>query len=311
MHDDRGFRVEQAVDHAIARLAARQHRLVERGQLRDLGLTPRAIDYRLDVGRLHRRHRKVYAVGSPELTIEGERLAAVLAAGPSAFLSHDAGCHHWRLLRSRPKRLDVTVRSRGGRRTTGFTIHRHPSLRIADTTIRFAIPVVRPARAILDLAQTAPRELVVQAIDEAHVQRLARGPHLNAQLAAYPRHPGAAVLREIVRTHVGGSTITDTDLEDLFLANCRMHGLPQPRTQHRIGRLTVDFAFPELAIAIETDGGKYHGTPAAMRRDRRRDSYLTRKGWRPLRFADEQIEHQPELVAETLRAVLTPPAPVR
>lgn len=304
MHGSRGLHV----DHAIARLAARQHELVERDQLLRLGLTPRQIDYRLQVGRLHRRHRTVYVVGSPQLTLEGERLAAVLAAGPDAFLTHDACCHHWRLLRRRPSRLDVTVRTPGGRSANGFVVHRHPTLRPQDTTTRLHIPVVRPARAILDLAQTASRALVIQAIDEAHVQRLARGPHLNAVLAAYPRHPGAPVLKDIVTTHIGGSTLTDTDLEDLFLEICRCHGLPQPRTQHKIGRVTVDFAFPASRIAIETDGGKYHGTPAALRRDHRRDSYLIRHGWQVLRFSDEQLEHQPELVAATVLAALRPPA---
>lgn len=307
MHSSRGF----LVDHAIAQLAARQHELVERAQLRALGLTPRQIDYRLEIGRLHRRHRTVYVVGSPGLTLEGERLAAVLAAGADAFLSHAAACHHWRLLRRCPPQLDVTVRTPGGRSAKGFAVHRHPTLRPRDTTTRLHIPVVRPARAILDLAQIAPRSLVIQAIDEAHVQRLARGPHLNATLAAYPRHPGAASLKEIVATHIGGSTLTATDLEDLFLEICRAHGLPQPATQHRIGRVTVDFAFPASRIAIETDGGKYHGTPAAVRRDHRRDSYLVRMGWQVLRFSDEQIEHQPEIVAATILAVLRPPALAR
>ncbi len=307
MHSSCGLHV----DHAIARLAARQHELVERDQLRALGLTPRQIDYRLQVGRLHRRHRTVYVVGSPKLTLEGERLAAVLAAGPGAVLSHAAACHHWRLLRHRPPHLDVTVRTPGGRSTKGLVIHRHPTLRPQDTTTRLHIPVVRPARAILDLAQTSPRALIIQAIDEAHVQRLARGPHLNAVVAAYPRHPAAHVLKDIVTTHIGGSTLTDTDLEDLFLEICRKHGLPQPATQHRIGRLTVDFAFPDARIAIETDGGKYHGTPAAVRRDHRRDSYVIRKGWQVLRFSDEQIEHQPEVVAATVLAALRPRALAR
>ncbi|UUY06144.1 DUF559 domain-containing protein [Svornostia abyssi] len=307
MHSSRGCRV----DHAIAQLAGRQHELVELAQLRALGLTPRQIDYRLEIGRLHRRYRTVYVVGSPGLSLEGERLAAMLAAGPGAVLSHAAACHHWRLLRRQPTGLDVTVPTSGGRAQQGFRVHRHPTLRPPDTTTRLGIPVVRPARAILDLAQTARRDITIQAIDEAHVQRLARGPHLHTQVAAYPKHPGAKALREILRTHVGGSLLTDTDLEDLFLEICRTHGLPQPATQHRIGRLTVDFAFPASRIAIETDGGKYHGTPAAVRRDHRRDSYLIRMGWQVLRFSDEQIEYQPQIVAATILAAFRPPAPAR
>lgn len=85
---------------------------------------------------------------------------------------------------------------------------------------------------------------------------------------------------------------------------CVRADLPTPRCQHRIGRLTVDFAWPSRRVAVEVDGWTTHGTRAAFETDRARDAWLATKGWAVLRFTWRQVHEQPELVLAALRAAL-------
>jgi predicted transcriptional regulator of viral defense system len=118
-----------AVDQEIARRAARQHGVVSTRQLAALGLSRSAVAARATAGRLHRVHRGVYAVGHPRLTLRGHWMAAVLAAGPGAALSHASAAALWELRPSAATRIDVSVRSAGGRtqRTKLRSIAQPPS----------------------------------------------------------------------------------------------------------------------------------------------------------------------------------------
>jgi hypothetical protein len=110
------------VDQAIAALAAKQRGHVTRGQLLDLGLKPRAIDYRVKVGRLHRVHLGVYAVGHRRPHPMDRAAAAVLACGPMAVLSHGSAASLWGFFRYWEEPFEVTTRTH--RRPGGITTPR-------------------------------------------------------------------------------------------------------------------------------------------------------------------------------------------
>jgi predicted transcriptional regulator of viral defense system len=116
------------VDRAIAARARRQHGVIARAQLAALGLSRDAIDHRVAVGRLHVVHRGVYAVGHTLLTRSARWMAAVLACGPDAALSHASAAALWAMQRGEPTIIDVTT-NRSGRKRPGLRIHRprHPA----------------------------------------------------------------------------------------------------------------------------------------------------------------------------------------
>ena len=106
-------------DEAIEALAERQHGIVSLARLLALGLTRRAIAGRSRPGRLMPLHRCVYAVGHTALTARSRDMAAVLACGPGALLSHRSAAHSWQLLPSSSARIEVTPHDRCGSHTRG------------------------------------------------------------------------------------------------------------------------------------------------------------------------------------------------
>jgi predicted transcriptional regulator of viral defense system len=165
--------VVRRLDEEIAALAARQHGVVATRQLAALGLPQRAVSHRASAGRLHRIHRGVYAVGHPNLTANGYRMAAVLACGPGAALSHASAAAHWGIRPTSATRIDVSVPGRGGRRERArLRVHRAASLRSDEVTEEEGIRVTTPARTLLDLASSLPRRALERALDQAEVLEL-------------------------------------------------------------------------------------------------------------------------------------------
>jgi predicted transcriptional regulator of viral defense system len=174
---------KRAIDRAIARLAANQHGVVSVDQLRAIGLDLDAISYRVRVGWLYRVHRGVYAVGHPHLTVEGRWMAAVLACGQGAVLSHRSAAALWGMLPSQPGFPEVTVPGHGGRRRReGIRLHRSISLYPAHATLRLGIPVTTPARTLADLRRCATPDELREALRQAERRgyRSATGPVTNA-----------------------------------------------------------------------------------------------------------------------------------
>jgi predicted transcriptional regulator of viral defense system len=143
----------------VVAVAERQWGVVARRQLAALGVSRHTADHWLRAGRLHRVHHGVYALGHTALRPEGHRLAAVLACGPGAVLSHRTAAAHWGLLRTDQTRIDVTA-PRGRHGAPGIRLHRSRSLDAHDTTHHQGIPITTVHRTLLDLAATArPSEL--------------------------------------------------------------------------------------------------------------------------------------------------------
>jgi very-short-patch-repair endonuclease len=263
-----------------------------------------AISRRTRAGSLHRLHTGVYAVGHTALGPRGRWMAAVLACGPAAALSHHAAGALWEIRATTFVLVDVTVPRTGARSRPGLRIHRPRTFGDDEVTRRDGIRVTTPARTVLDLAASLSERELQRALDEAQVRRLATVPSLVTLARAHPGHPGAGALTRALRRHSPGTTLTRSELEERFLALCRRHGLPQPGVSARIAGLEVDFVFPSHRVAVETDGWRFHGHRAAFERDRRRDAALTRAGYRALRFTHDQVADERHAVAATVAAAL-------
>jgi hypothetical protein len=218
-----GAKVRRAdLDAAIARIAAQQHGVVTLGQLEDAGIYRRGRENRLKCGRLHRVHRSVFAVGHLGLSREGHWMAAVLAVGPDAFLSHRSAGSLWGIVGSRKRALsrrvelpiDVTTRNHSESRW-GIRVHRSSTLTPEQTVIHLGIPVTTPSRTLLDLRRTLPKPQFAAALREAEFLRL-------------------SITSELEPDH------TRSELKSRFLALCRRHRIPKPVVNAKVGPFTVD-----------------------------------------------------------------------
>ncbi|HET8975041.1 MAG TPA: type IV toxin-antitoxin system AbiEi family antitoxin domain-containing protein [Solirubrobacterales bacterium] len=279
----------------------RQHGVISHKQLREAGVHPQAIKRRVASGRLHRVRRGVYAAGRPELTDRGRWMAAVLYCGTEAVLSHDSAAALWgiRSQLSGPIHLSVPVLTQS--RAVGIRVHRRASLEPRDVTRRERIPVTSPARTLIDLAtRLAPRQLEA-AVNAADKLDLVDPERLRAAVTQRAGMDGVPALRALL----DGRTfrLTDSELERRFLRLVRAAGLPEPRTGRRLNGYRVDFHWPDLGLVVETDGLRYHRTPAQQARDRERDQAHAAAGLTPLRFTHAQVARQPGRVAAILEAV--------
>ena len=293
----RGESREGPSDRAIAELARLQHGVVGRAQLRALGVGDDAIDWRVRKRRLHRVHRGVYAVGHLNMTRNGHFMAAVLASGEGAALSHFSAAVLWGMLSSDGK-IHVTAPS--DRKRPGLVVHRAP-LAPEDITERAGIAVTKPARTLIDLADIAPRRTLERALDEAEFLRLDC-----TGLAPRRGRRGAGALSSVLGTHRPGSTRTRSHLEELFMALCDRHNLPRPQVNVHVEGYECDFVWPEQRLIVETDGAAAHAGERRRARDLERDAELVAAGWRVIRVTYERLAREPERVAEQIARALRP-----
>jgi very-short-patch-repair endonuclease len=274
-----------------------------RRQLLELGFTEKVIDNRLATGRLHRVLPGVYAVGRPALTQHGRWMAAVLACGPDAVLSHLSAAALWEMVRTANEGIEVCVPYRSVRRQPGIAVHRRMTLTDTDMSRYQGIPVTSPVCTLVDLAAKLNRHRLEAAINEADKLDLVDPEQLRSDVAGMKRRPGAKALRETLdyRTF----TMTDSQLERLFLPIARRAGLPKPLTGQYVNGFKVDFYWPDLGLVVETDGLRYHRTPAQQARDRIRDQAHLAAGLVPLRFTRAQVRFEPAYVQATLEAVVS------
>jgi len=297
------FRV---TDGWIAELACAQHGVVSRGQLVANGVGPGRIDHRLDCGRLHPVHRSIYSVGHRLLTREGQWMAAVLAGGPTATLSHRSAAELWRLMAPSDRKPEVTL---GQTRRARRGIEWHASvLRSDEVTVVRNIRVTTVPRTLLDLAAVLRRRPHERAINEAEVRRYADPLSLPALLDRYPRRRGTAVIRAILDGAEIGATLTRSELEERFLRFLGPWGLPRPELNVSIavggGFVEADCVWRRSRLIAELDGRSVHGTAAAFERDRARDRSLNAAGWRVVRITWRQLSEEPGQLAQDLTALL-------
>jgi very-short-patch-repair endonuclease len=297
-------------DQIIAALAMRQHGVVALRQLREAGVSQSAVARRAAAGRLPRIHRGVYAVGHPVLRREGHWMAAVLAGGAGAVLSHAAAAALWELRPSAAATIDISVPTAGGRaKPPRLRIHRVPLLRPDELTTSRGIPVTTPARTILDLAAILQPRRLERVLDEAESRELTDVPTLEAVARAHPGHRGARRLEATLALHTPGTTLTRSELEERFLELCDANGLERPRVNATVAGLEADFVFEADRLVVETDGYRHHRTRQAFERDRARDATVAAAGYRTLRFSYRQLTDDPRAVIAALRPPRRPRPP--
>jgi Protein of unknown function (DUF559) len=294
---------------AFEATVAAQHGAVGRQQLRDLGFTRHEIDGMVRARWLHAVFPGVYAVGRRSLSRNGRWMAAVLACGPGALLSHRCAGALQGIHRAAPAIIDVTVPTDRGRAIAGVETHLSRCLGPQDRTVVAAIPCTSVALTLLDLAATTSRRQTERACDEAEVQRLVDLQQLEELLERSRGRRGAGILRAVLDEHVIGSTLTRSELEERTLALCRRASLPAPAVNADVagasGRTyTVDFLWPVQRVVLETDGYAYHATRSAFERDRRKEADLVTAGERVLRSTWKAVEREPDRLATMLRAAL-------
>jgi predicted transcriptional regulator of viral defense system len=302
----RDVEVAGAPDRVLAALAAEQHGVVVRRQLLDAGLTREMIRGRLASRHLLPLHRGVYAVGHRRLRREGFWLAAVLAAGPGALLSHREAAALHGLRPAQRTTVDVTVAAR--RRVPGIQVHRVERLHVEDATTVDGIPVTSVARTLADLAAVVSAQALRKALEEAERSHRLDARAIELVLRRTRGRNGRG--HERIRTALAelaatGTTVTRSPLEDRFLSLLDAHGLPRPLANASIDGMEVDMCWPQHRLVVELDGWAYHRSRQAFQRDRTRSNDLQAAGWTVLRFTHDDVVRRPAATARRIAQAAT------
>lgn len=292
-------------DRRIDDWSKAQHGIVTLGQLEAIGLSGRAVGHRVTAGRLHRVHRGVFAVERP--TREGHWMAAVLAAGPGAILSHRSAAALWGLVDEGRGPVDVTVRGTARRRPS-IEIH-SAALADRDLSVRDRIPCTALPRTLLDLAATVDRRVVERAIDRAEELRVFDLDEIAELLTRSRGQRGASGLAAALADH-SEPIVTRSVAEARFLAIVRRWRLPKPEVNVWIplpegGGYRPDFLWRDRKLIVEVDGRSHHSLRRAFEHDRRRDRRLLEAGYVTVRFAARQVLEESAGVGDELRTLLS------
>ena len=229
-------------------------------------------------------------------------MAALLACGPEAVLSHESAAALWGILAFQPGVVHVSVPMHVRRKRPGIDAHRREGLRREDVATCDCIPVTAPVLALVDIAPRVAPNTLEAAVNEADRLALIDPEGLRAALDGVGPRGGVGILRRLLDRLT--FALTASELERLFLPIARRVGLPPPLTRESVNGFEVDFYWPDLGLVIETDGLRYHRTPAQQARDRLRDQTHLAAGLTPLRFTHAQIRFQPRYVEATLAKVV-------
>lgn len=293
-------------DARIAAIASRQHSVFTRAQAIGVGLTPRMIQGRVDLGIWQRLHHRLYRIAGSQDTFEQGLVAACLSSGPDTVASHRSAAQVWGLPLPVRDVVEVSVPRGRAPQLIGVVAHRTSDLSDDDVITRHRVPVTKPARTLVDLGAVCPPRVVDRAIDGALAARLIGLEALWWMLARVARkgRSGAGVLRQCLEWRFG---VPESVLEGLFLSLVRDFALPPPVVQYRVmvdGReRRIDAAYPDRRLAIELDGAQHRMSPAALQADLRRQNALTALGFTFLRFTFDDLTLRRSGVARQVREV--------
>ncbi|HUA43593.1 MAG TPA: type IV toxin-antitoxin system AbiEi family antitoxin domain-containing protein [Solirubrobacteraceae bacterium] len=288
-----------ALDKLIAAVAGNQYGYVTRTQLLTIGLGPAAIKYRVRIGRLIPVYAGVYAVGSVNDTPVARAMAAVLACGERAVLSHGSAATLWGFDKywELPFELIAPVE----RRHKGIMVHRSRTLVAEDMTRQLGVPVTTPERTALDIAPRLTDRRLTRVVNDA---RHAGFLHLNDLadvLDRNPHHRGTKRLRRFVDNP---RNPTRSPLEDDFLAFAGQYGLPAPVTNTHVLGYEVDVLYPVERVIVEIDGYPFHSDRDSFERDRDRDADMLAADHLTVRVTKERLNQTPEREARRLNHIL-------
>jgi very-short-patch-repair endonuclease len=292
----------QMHDAAIDAIAATQHGLVSRDQLRAAGIPLHTIDNRVKFGRLRLVHRGVYRVG-PLVVARAAEMGAVLACGPGAAVSHRSAGALWQLSPPPPRGTVEVIASPGtGRRVAGLRIYRC-SCGSDDVTVREALPITTVARTLLDLGAVLTLAELERALAIAEREHLASRRELQQMLERHPRHRGAHRLRSFIDAS-RLLAFTRSKAEQRLVELVRNAQLPTPAMNVRLHGFEVDAFWKAQRLVVEVDGVAYHSSDRSFDEDRRRDAVLTAAGLRVVRVTWRQLTRERDATLARLAQAL-------
>lgn len=308
MHAEPAPATTERFDSLVARTAGRQHGLIRRDQVLAFGVSRGAIQTRLDAGRWERVHREVFRIAGQPATWRQTLLAACFTCGPGAVASHRAAAALWSLPGFPEGPIEINSAGQRGRELATIRLHR-ARIEPGDVTHRDRIPVTTAMRTLLDLAATVPTSLLEEALDDAIRRRLVRIDRLRAHLDA-ARGRGRRGVRAIdrlldERQRVG---VPQSVFETKLLRLIRTGGSPELIVQYavRLGRANaiIDFAYPDLHLAIEADGYRWHSGRAQWQNDLARRNALTAAGWRVLHLTWADVTMRPARTLDRIQEAI-------
>jgi hypothetical protein len=294
-------------DRAVAAVAAEEWGVLSTAELLACGLTPSSISRRRKRGHLHRLHTGVWAIGHPNPPWEGRMLAAVKACGPNAFLSHYSAAELWGFVDRLDRVPDVSVNAVGSRAPPGIRTHKILWLEPEDRRVHLAIPVVSPARALLDLASTVGARRVRAAARRAQGLGRVTVRQIGWVLERYPGYRGCRILRQAIES---GAAPTNSERESDVLDLILEGGLAHPDVNKPLvvdGRRVVpDLRWPAQRLILEVDSTAWHDDPLARADDRERQALLEAHGETVLRVHWRDAVLRPARTLGCLRAAGAP-----
>jgi very-short-patch-repair endonuclease/predicted transcriptional regulator of viral defense system len=292
----------RTIERRIARLAMRQHGVVTRRQLLEVGLSASAVSRRLRTGRLSALHLGVYQVG-PLAMPHAREMSAVLACAGEAVVSHRNAAVLWRLVPPAPvaRPIHVIVAGLDRGRREGIRAHRVDSIPPDEVTRFRRIPITTAARTLTDLASELDERALEQALSRVERRGLATIAEILAVLSRRPRRAGAATLRSLLDQ---GASFTRSEAEDRLRTLIGRAELPPPRLNARAAGFEVDALWSDHRVVVEVDGFAFHSSRASFEADRDRDASLTAAGFTVLRVTWRHLVRGPEAFVARLAAAL-------
>jgi hypothetical protein len=295
-------------DRLIADIGAPQHGAVAIHQLLSEGITQRAIEYRVNSGKLVRVHPGVFVIAGTGRSEFTEVSACCLWAGGHG--SHRTAAHLLGLPggRSHPVEVSTNRPVRSG----GLVVHRRPPLPECDLTVVDGIPITAPHRTLLDLGAVVGEAVVEMALDDALKKGLVTYAQLRWHLAMVGKRGvrGTAKLRRILNARAVEKGRRESPLETLAGRLFRNSPLPWPVLQYQVwdgnehlGR--IDFAYPDMTLGIEVLGWDPHSGKLSWEKDLRRRTYLQSRGWLILEFTWDDVTKRRDYVVETIQRAIS------
>jgi very-short-patch-repair endonuclease len=281
----------------VRAIAGDQHGIVTRAQLQRAGVDRRVVDRALGAGGLHAIHRGVFSTQAPELATEDALLiAALMAAGDGAVLSHGTAAWRWQIIPAPPTRIELAVPRR---RTAprGITLF-ESRLRPGDLFLGARFPRTSVPRTLLDLAARYDHRALLKALAEAEFHHDTRPEDIQATLRR--GHPGSANLRAALKAHTPGHGEMKSQLERRFRRLLIDHAIELPLRNAPLGPYTIDCLWPTRRVAVELDG-RQHIRPHRADNDDDRDLWLRRNRYIPRRYGTRQLDEQPDDVIADLQ----------
>lgn len=286
----------------LAELAAEQHGVVSHRQLENLGYSHSTIARAVEARRLHAIDRGAYAVGHAAISRHGACLAAVLAAGGGAIVSHGSAAWLWGLSLTFPHRPEITAPARGHQKGTA-RIHHSTTLTSRDVTVEEGVPTTVVPRTLLDLAASEPERRLASAVERAERLAFLDLEAIDDLLGRCGRHRGRRKLRLALEIYRDPS-FSRSRSERLFLALVKEAGLPRPAMNTFVAGHEIDAYWEAERFAVEVDGWSAHRSRKSFETDPVRQEDLKLAGIDSIRVTARRIERQPELVAKRLTRLL-------